>query len=271
MSSLKRSIILTGFSLYLIQTFIFSFFIFLIGKNDSNILSSLKNLAIYLSASAIFHILITALLLANTELFTTIHDNKRLSQVNLTNKITLFRLTSMPTILALFLVKKEYPSIQLSLIILIVPVFLSDFIDGKLSRQLNQVTKLGQSLDSSSDYFLLLCMTIIYYVEGFISQPYLFGLIMARGTIMVVFVTLLRIITGKVISESSFLGKASIFAIMVLYALELLDLFNLPEIDIFLIVAEITTAAIIAISLIDKIIWFGKTIKKFKQGKLTDV
>jgi hypothetical protein len=77
--------------------------------------------------------------------------------------------------------------------------------------------------------------------------------------------TLLAFREGKADPTATFLGKASIFATMVLYVMELAQLFRVPGVGSPVVVSimEWVVAAIIVASLVDKGIFLRKRFAQF--------
>jgi cardiolipin synthase len=187
-------------------------------------------------------------------------SGQALTRVNLANVVTLFRVTSMPTLLTLVLAAKEY-RIRLPLLGLVVLVFATDFIDGYISRKAGEVTKVGKMLDSASDYALLIVLTIVFYYFKLVP-PWFFLLVTARLGLQVTFVFILIFVNKKIEPKTTIMGKVAVAAIMVLYALEVIRLiFGIGRIG-FVSVLELVTAAIVLASMIDKVAAFARELPK---------
>ncbi len=192
--------------------------------------------------------------------FIKIPSGERLERVNLANAITMFRLTSMPTILFLVLAAKDY-RIRVPLLCLVVLVFATDFVDGYISRKAGEVTKVGKMMDSASDYSLLIVLTVVFYYFELVPR-WFFAIVSARLGLQIALVFLLIFINRKVEPRTTFLGKAAVASIMVLYAVEVLRLiFGLGRLPIFAAL-EWIVAAIVAVSMIDKIVAFARELPK---------
>jgi len=192
--------------------------------------------------------------------FIKIPSGERLDRVNLANAITMFRLTSMPTILFLVLAAKDY-RIRVPLLCLVVLVFATDFVDGYISRKAGEVTKVGKMMDSASDYSLLIVLTVVFYFFELVPR-WFFVIVAARLGLQVVLVFLLIFINRKVEPKTTFLGKAAVASIMILYAIEVLRLiFSLERLPLFA-AFEWIVAGIVAISVIDKIVAFARELPK---------
>jgi phosphatidylglycerophosphate synthase len=187
-------------------------------------------------------------------------SGERLDRVNLANAITLFRVTSMPTLLFLVLAAKEY-RIRLPLLCLVILVFATDFADGYVSRKAGEVTKVGKMLDSASDYALLIVLTIVFYYFTLVP-PWFFLLVSARLGLQVAFVFILIFVNKRVEPKTTFMGKVAVASIMVLYAVEVIRLiFGIGRIEL-VAVLEWTTAAIVLLSMVDKVIAFARELPR---------
>src|SRR5208283_5118099 len=85
-------------------------------------------------------------------------------------------------------------------------------------------------------------------------------LVLARLVLFAVGMALLALREGKAEPRSTFVGKVSIFSLMVLYAMEIARLFSVPWIGnaTVVMVASYVVAAIVIASMIDKAIFLGR-------------
>jgi phosphatidylglycerophosphate synthase len=186
-----------------------------------------------------------------------------LETVNLANKITLFRLSTLPTALFILLASKDFP-IRLPLVALVALVFATDFLDGYVSRKDNQVTRVGKMMDSASDYALLFAISVVFYYFHIIPAWFL-NLLIIRLAGQAFMVLAVLIIKKQVAVRTSFMGKATVASTMVLYVVELLRLFTGIHPMIYRVM-EYTVALIIAISIVDKIVLMAKDLKAEPSG-----
>jgi cardiolipin synthase (CMP-forming) len=98
---------------------------------------------------------------------------------------------------------------------------ISDWLDGKLARMLNQTSRLGQLLDPAADR-LYIAVTIIALAVRSIIPWWLFGAIAGRELLMVLALLFLRSRTQYDSLQVSFVGKAATLCLM--YAFPLLFL-----------------------------------------------
>jgi phosphatidylglycerophosphate synthase len=215
-----------------------------------------------LAASAAFHAFLAGFLLWRRSDFRVEGTEEPLSRVNAPNVITLGRLSSIPTILALVLLAREYPVLPVALPFLCV-VFASDFVDGIVARGRGGITFVGRYLDSSSDYLLIITVSILYLVEGLVPA-WFFWLLMARLVLFAAGMALAALRQGAVKPVATFLGKASIFAVMVLYAMEAAERFGVPWVGDPLVVEvmEYLVASVVVVSLADKAVFLKRLFSR---------
>jgi CDP-diacylglycerol--glycerol-3-phosphate 3-phosphatidyltransferase len=199
----------------------------------------------------VYHGLILGLLFVFKGDFVKEPSNEALDRVNLANKITLFRLSTLPTALFILLASKDFP-IRLPLVALVALVFATDFLDGYVSRKDKQVTRLGKMMDCASDYALLFAISIVFYYFHIIPGWFL-NLLIIRLVGQALMVLTVLIIKKQVAVRTSFMGKATVASTMVLYVVELLRFFTGINPMVYRVM-EYTVAVIIAISIVDKIV-----------------
>jgi CDP-diacylglycerol--glycerol-3-phosphate 3-phosphatidyltransferase len=81
-----------------------------------------------------------------------------LNQINLPNKLTLFRIFIVPLLIVFLISPSTVYSLIAAFIFLVAS--LTDWLDGHLARSTNQITTLGKILDPVADK-LLICSTLI--------------------------------------------------------------------------------------------------------------
>ena len=206
-----------------------------------------------------FHLVLFLLLKLFKADFALADSGASLSSVNLANKITLFRVSSLPTLLFLVIASRDY-AIRLPLLAFMALVFASDFLDGWASRTRGQVTKIGKMMDSASDYLVLVVLTVVFFYFRFI-QDWFFWLVVGRLSEQAIFMAIIFLVRGRVKPRTTFLGKAAIASIMVLYSGLLLELLFIPfGIAKVVSTLEILVASIIVVSVVDKVLAFAKDL-----------
>ena len=213
----------------------------------------------YFIVAVAFHAFVLGMLIRLKGDFVIEATGQRLDRINKANRITLLRVSTLPTLLFLILAARDF-SIRFPLLALVVLVFLTDFADGYISRKEGQVTRVGRMLDSASDYCLLIVLSIVFYY--FILIPrWFFALVVARLFLQAVLMAILMVVKKRVEPKTTFMGKVAVASIMVLYAIELLKIaFSLPRLVVFSVL-EWIVAAIVAASMVDKVIAFIREIK----------
>jgi cardiolipin synthase (CMP-forming) len=98
---------------------------------------------------------------------------------------------------------------------------ISDWLDGKLARMLNQTSRLGQLLDPAADRLYIGVTLVALAVRGIIPW-WLFGAIIGRELLVALALVFLRSRTDYASLQVSFVGKAATLCLM--YAFPLLFL-----------------------------------------------
>jgi len=193
-----------------------------------------------------------------------------LTKINLPILLSFLRLSSLPTVLFLLLNLEKIPALTIVLPVLIC-IFLTDLFDGFLARRLHQTTRIGRYIDSTSDYINILGISFVYYFYHLIPT-WFFILITGRLVIqsagMVTF-HFKKAYNNMIVTRP---GKAAVFAIMTLYALELMELLNIPVIGDTLVVSvlEYVTGLLVAASVIDKFILLKSAFQSIRREKKVD-
>lgn len=253
--SLRRSISLTVALYFLIQCAIFAAYALAGGF-----------LAAYwsrfLAASLSFHIVLVILLILFRNDFRKEPTGELLAGINAANRITLIRLSTLPTLLFLVMAAKEY-RIRYSLLALVVFIFATDFLDGYISRKGKEITKIGRMMDSASDYALLVVLTIVFRYYDLIPRWFYF-IVLARLGIQTLLMFVLIIIKRTVEPRTTIMGKVAVASIMVAYCVEMLAMISKPFPQAIKSAIEAIVAVILAASIGDKIASFASSLKDAK-------
>ena len=215
---------------------------------------------LFMAVSAVFHAILTLLLYWRREDFRLEGTPRRLERVNLSNTLTFGRLSSIPTLLFLVLQASSSPaSLRAVIIPLMCLVFVTDFLDGIVARRRGEITFVGRYLDSTSDYLMIIALSIAFFYYELIPA-WFFALILARLVLFALGMAILALRNGQADPRATFLGKASIFAVMVLYVMEIAGLLGVPFIgnDVVVRWTEYLVAAIIAASFLDKAVFLSR-------------
>ena len=124
---------------------------------------------------------------------------------------------------------------------------LTDFLDGYLSRLLNQRSRFGQVIDPIVDGILVLSILITLALQNIIPTWFP-GLIMGRYTIAVLFLSYYRIKT-QLTPQSIQSGKWSMCSIAVFIAIALL----IPSYTLLYHLALLTSSVLLISSLVEYI------------------
>ncbi|QES58704.1 CDP-diacylglycerol--glycerol-3-phosphate 3-phosphatidyltransferase [Streptomyces venezuelae] len=132
------------------------------------------------------------------------------------NILSMARLAGVP--LFLWLILAEYDGWALAVLML---SGISDYLDGKLARRWNQISKLGRLLDPAADRLYILS-TLFGLTYREILPLWLTGALLARELMLLVMVWILRR-HGYPPPQVNFLGKAATFNLMYAFPLLLLS------------------------------------------------
>jgi cardiolipin synthase len=122
------------------------------------------------------------------------------------NAISLVRLVMVPVFLWLLVTGNDVPA----LIVLIIATT-SDFIDGFVARQFDQVTRLGMYLDPLSDRLFIAASVIGLAARGLVPLP-LLAMVLARD-VMLLSVVLYRRLRIDDFPRVTFVGKVGTFVL----------------------------------------------------------
>jgi phosphatidylglycerophosphate synthase len=211
----------------------------------------------YLIVTPVLHGAVAVVLASLSKLWVNVDTDEELSRVNVANALSIARVSSAPTLLWLVLIARSYAVVPV-LVPLAAVVFLTDLLDGQISRRTRQITRIGRYLDSSSDYTVLFIVAVALVSYDLIAL-WLFVIVMLRfGLQLLGQVALFIMQRMRIQFRTSFLGKASVFAVMFFFALSLLRLLDgLPGwFDVLYTGAEYLVAAIAVVSLAEKAFLF---------------
>ena len=136
------------------------------------------------------------------------------------NALSAARLAGVPVFLWLVLGLRTTAADGIAVGILVV-AGISDWLDGKLARMLNQMSRLGQVLDPAADRLYIAATVVALAVRGIIPW-WVFGVLAAREVSVALSLIVLRRRTSYGALEVSFVGKTATWCLM--YAFPLLFL-----------------------------------------------
>lgn len=139
-----------------------------------------------------------------------------MNRSNLPNKLTVFRIISVPFVIFLLLVDSYLPALALFLF-----ASITDFVDGYLARKRDQISPFGKFADPIADK-LLVAGTLITFIQLDAITAVPVVVIIARG-FLVTGIRLLGTTKDRVIS-ASWLGKLKTISHITLIAVITLEL-----------------------------------------------
>lgn len=226
------------------------------------------SLLIYVGLTTAMHALLYVFLMRLRNNFFNLSTGEALTRINLANRITLLRISSLPTI-AFFLRHKETTDLKVLLPVLLALVFLTDSFDGQIARRKKQITRMGAMLDSISDYILIGVISIVYYRNDIVPHWFFF-LIILRLFFQALGMFLFIIMKKPVEIKSTWGGKITIATTMTLYVVELTRLYTPIEYAPFFRIAEYISGAIVLLFCFEKgAIFFrqGRTVSAERKKK----
>lgn len=223
------------------------------------------SLLIYIACSISLHLLLLAFLLRFKENFFNISTGAQLDRINLANRITLLRISSLPTI-ALLLQHRDLSELRVVLPVLLGLLFLTDSFDGQIARRKRQITRMGAMLDSISDYLLIGVISIVYFYNEIVPS-WFFLLIIVRLFFQALGMLIFIILKKPIEIKSTWGGKITIASTMTLYVLELIKLY-LPASTYYIFsIAEYSIGAVILLLCFEKGSIFLQHGKKVSNGQ----
>jgi cardiolipin synthase len=128
--------------------------------------------------------------------------------VNIPNALTLLRALGVPAFLYLFLIADQ----PIAAFIVIAIGGLTDYLDGKLARALNQSTEFGAKFDPVVDRLYITAVVLALASREYLPWALVIA-ILARDLIMALLVAYQRL-KGFEYVQVSFLGKAATFNLL---------------------------------------------------------
>lgn len=220
----------------------------------------ISSIFFYTSCLFVLHLLLALFLYINRKDFFNLSTNLPLIRINPANRITLLRISSLPTI-AFLLRHRDIEEIRIILPILLAMVFLTDAFDGQVARRKKQITHMGQMLDSISDYSLLGVISIVYFRHNLLPV-WFFVLVIFRLLMQALGMFIFILLKKPLATKSTWGGKITIATIMTLYLLELLKLYIPPAYEYLFTIPEYISAVIIFIFSFEKGRLFFRHAKK---------
>lgn len=137
--------------------------------------------------------------------------------VNIPNALTLLRALGVPLFLYLFLVA-DRPILSFAVIAL---GGITDYLDGKIARALNQTSEFGAKFDPSVDRFYIAAVVIAMASKEYLPWSLVIALVIRD--LLLLFVVAYQKIRNIPFLQVSYLGKAATFNLLYAFPFLLLE------------------------------------------------
>ena len=137
--------------------------------------------------------------------------------LNIPNALTLLRALGVPVFLYLFLVAEQ----PIASFVVIALGGITDYLDGKVARALNQTSDFGAKFDPTVDRLYIAAVIIALAIKDYLPWPLVVAII-ARDLILFL-VIIYQKLRGIPFFEVSFLGKAATFNLLYAFPFLLLE------------------------------------------------
>ncbi|MGP1612019.1 MAG: CDP-diacylglycerol--glycerol-3-phosphate 3-phosphatidyltransferase [Catonella sp.] len=179
--------------------------------------------------------------------------------MNLPNKITVFRMLTIPFFVACMLIK-EIPYNEVIAGVIFIIASLSDFVDGKIARRYNLVTNFGKFMDPLADKLLVQSALICFMAKG-LMPAWMVIVILSREFIISGF----RLVAADkgIVIAAGYWGKLKTVFQMVMSVMLIFHFIN----PIWQLIEEILiwgSLVLTVISLVDYIIKNKEVLKETK-------
>ena len=178
-------------------------------------------------------------------------------QMNLPNKLTLFRILLIPVFLLVLFLIPAPAGRYLATAVFAIASF-TDFLDGKIARSWNLVTNFGKFMDPLADKMLVCSAMICFIPLGKLTAWYVI-IIIAREFIISGF----RLVASdnNVVIAASYWGKFKTVSQMFMIILLIADLGG-----VFNTIAAILVWVSLALTVISLVDYIGKNIQVLTKG-----
>lgn len=133
------------------------------------------------------------------------------------NVLSFLRLVGVPLFLWLILV----PQADGWAIVVLVLAGISDYLDGKIARRWNQISRVGQILDPLADRLYILATLVGLLIRGIIPW-WLVAVLVGRDVVMGIVLAIIKRRTGLTGLPVHFIGKAATFCLLYAFPLILI-------------------------------------------------
>lgn len=248
-NGLSGNIILSTSVFFLFQVCLYAVMLQIAG---GTIMESL----LFIPVSLLIHVILAVFLIAMKNAFVIEKTGRKLDHINSANLLTMVRISSTPTLMFLLLQSRTLNLLPV-IIIMMGCIFITDALDGLISRLTNQITRMGKMLDSISDYTILFHIAIALVWLEYLPFWY-FVLLLIRLFFQAIGQLTFLIARGKVEPAATFLGKAAVASAMILFGCEIFRAVWLSYPAMIYRWIEMLAGLIIFASIIDKVIVFAK-------------
>ncbi len=137
--------------------------------------------------------------------------------ITVPNILSFLRLVGVPLFLWLILV----PQADGWAIVVLVLAGISDYLDGKIARKWNQISRVGQILDPLADRLYILATLVGLLIRGIIPW-WLVAVLVGRDVVVGIVLAVIKKRTGLTGLPVHFIGKAATFCLLYAFPLILL-------------------------------------------------
>ncbi len=186
-------------------------------------------------------------------------------RVNSASVLTLSRISCVPTV-SFLLSYSDMSRMKVLLPVILAMVFLTDSFDGQIARRTHQITRIGQMLDSISDYGLLGVISVAYYRNDIVPTWFIV-LIILRLFLQALGMLIFLLLKKPVETKSTWGGKIAIATTMSLYVVELARLYLPAALRPVFTGIEYAAGAIVFLSFFEKALIFFRHSKATKKPR----
>ena len=139
-------------------------------------------------------------------------------------------------------------------------VFITDSLDGIVSRRNGEKTRVGAMMDSAGDYALLFVISFVFYYFHIIPAWFMAVLSVRLGGQGLMMLTIL-LVRKSIEPRTSFMGKVAVASTMMLYVLELLRFVADFPLALYRTL-EYGVGLILVVSIVDKVVLMIRVLEK---------
>lgn len=155
-------------------------------------------------------------------------DGRRHPQFGIANALTVIRLVTIPTVVALFVLMPEAPGLGETALIAYAITAASDSLDGTLARGLHQTSDFGRMYDPICDILFNPSVALALAIAGGLPW-WLAAVVVVRYTVALVGGVLAYVLRGPFRVRPTIVGKTSAFVLAVVVGLAAIDLCLEPD------------------------------------------